>query len=181
MSTWAGIDPYVLAEYIFGGSGYDIACAGANGPIRYRRNSPAPRFEAIDFNPSFAAQLYFVYLGKKQNSREGIKSYRERCPAEKKPHAIAEIEELNDNILAAKSLADFEESIREHESIISNIIEMPKVKDLYFSDFEGEAKSLGAWGGDFALLTYQGGLTELKKYCQPKGMDIVIPFKEMIL
>ena len=181
MANWAGLDPFILAEYIFGGSGYDIACAGASGPIKYKRLSPAPRYKTIDFNPSFAEQLYFVYLGQKQNSREGIRSYRERCPAEKKPHAIAEVEELNENILAANSLGDFEESIREHESIIANIIEMPKVKDLYFSDLAGEAKSLGAWGGDFALLTFQGGLSELKKYCQPKGMDVVIPFKEMIL
>ena len=181
MATWAGVDAYDLLESTFGGSGYDIACAGAKGPLRYRRKSPEPRFEEVDFRPSFSEHIYFVYLGKKQNSREGIKNYRALDNEAKKPHAIAEVEELNDNILAAKKLSDFEESIREHEGIISNIIGMPKVKDLYFSDLEGAAKSLGAWGGDFVLLTWEEGHDALKKYCESKGFEVVIPYHKMIL
>lgn len=181
MATWAEVDPYGLAEHTFGGSGYDIACAGAIGPIRYKRNSASPRFVAVDFNPSFKEDIYFVYLGQKQNSREGIKNYRALDNDSKKPHAIAEIEELNDNILHAKTLFEFEESIREHESIIANIIGMPKVQDLHFSDLDGVAKSLGAWGGDFVMLTYQGGHAALKKYCQTKGFEVVIPYQQMIL
>ena len=181
MATWAKVDPYGLSDHVFGGSGYDIACAGASGPLRYRRNNPAPRHVEIDFNPVFKDDIYFVYLGKKQNSREGIKNYRSLDNEHKKPHAIAEVEELNDNILGAKTLAEFEESIQEHEDIISNVIGMPKVKELLFSDLNGVAKSLGAWGGDFAMLTHQGGYDVLKKYCQDKGFDIVIPYQQMIL
>ncbi len=181
MATWAGVDAYDLLDNTFGGSGYDIACAGAKGPVRYRRNSAAPKYVEVDFKPPFSEHIYFVYLGKKQNSREGIKNYRALDNEAKKPHAVAEVEELNDNILAAKKLSDFEESIREHEGIISNIIGMPKVKDLYFSDLDGAAKSLGAWGGDFVLLTYLGEFETLKKYCQSKGFEIVIPYKKMIL
>ena len=181
MANWAEVDPYGLADQVFGGSGYDIACAGASGPLRYRRNSPAPRYSEVDFNPSFKNDIYFVYLGKKQNSREGIQNYRALDNEHKKPHAIAEVEELNDNILGAKTLSEFEESIQEHEGIISNIIGMPKVKDLYFSDLDGVAKSLGAWGGDFAMLTFRGGHEALKKYCQPKGFEVVISYQQMIL
>ena len=181
MASWAEVDPYGLAEHAFGGSGYDIACAGARGPLLYRRNTASPRFVEVDFDPSFKEDLYFVYLGQKQNSREGIKNYRALENTNKKPHAIAEVEELNDNILQAKSLGEFEESIREHESIIANIIGMPKVQDLHFSDLDGVAKSLGAWGGDFVMLTYQGGHDALKKYCQTKGFDVIIPYQQMIL
>jgi len=181
MATWGGVNPYDLLAHTFGGSGYDIACAGASGPLLYRRQSPVPTFKSVTFDPPFADQLYFVYLGKKQNSREGIKNYRALQNESKKPHAIAEVEELNDNILAAKTLADFEESMCEHEDIISNIIEMPKVKDTCFSDLDGEAKSLGAWGGDFVLLTYEGGQESLKMYCQLKGFDLVISYEQMIL
>lgn len=181
MATWANIDPYGLTEHAFGGSGYDIACAGANGPLLYRRNSALPRFVEVNFNPSFKEDIYFVYLGQKQNSREGIKNYRALDNATKKPHAIAEIEELNENILSAKTLKEFEESIREHESIISNIIRMPKVQELHFNDLDGVAKSLGAWGGDFVMLTYQGGHDVLKEYCKAKGFEVVIPYQQMIL
>jgi len=181
MARWAKVDPYDLLEYTFGGSGYDIACAGAYGPIIYRNNNPSPKFKTVEYAPSYAGQLFFVYLGQKQNSREGINNYRSLQNNLKKPHAIAEIEEINDNILAAKNLTDFKECIREHEDIISNIIEMPKVKDIYFQDLDGEAKSLGAWGGDFVLLTFEDGEKALKKYCQLKGFDIVIPYHQMIL
>ena len=181
LATWSGVDAYALLEHSFGGSGYDLACAAADGPILYLRDSPAPRFEAVSFQPDFIDQIYFVYLGKKQNSREGIQNYRALSLEDKLPHAIAEVKELNENILAAKSLTDFEESLEEHEDIISNIIGMPKVKDLYFSDHEGAAKSLGAWGGDFVLLTHQGSFESLKTYCQLKGFNIVIPYQEMIL
>ena len=181
LATWSGVDAYAMLEHSFGGSGYDLACAAADTPILYQRDSPAPRYSSVSFRPDFKDQIYFVYLGKKQNSREGIQNYRALSLEDKLPHAIAEVKELNENILAAKSLSLFEESLEEHEEIISNLIGMPKVKDLYFSDHMGAAKSLGAWGGDFVLLTHQGRFADLKTYCQLKGFDVVIPYKEMIL
>ena len=181
LAAWSGVDAYALLEHSFGGSGYDLACAAADSPILYQRDSPAPRFVSIPFQPDFVDQIYFVYLGKKQNSREGIQNYRALSLEEKLPHAIAEVKELNENILSAKSISSFEESLEEHEDIIFNLIGMPKVKDLYFSDHAGAAKSLGAWGGDFVLITHQGSFEALKTYCQLKGFDIVIPYKEMIL
>ena len=181
LATWSGVDAYALLEHSFGGSGYDLACAAADGPLVYKRDSLAPRFEAVPFQPDFADQIYFAYLGKKQNSREGIQNYRAQSLEDKLPHAIAEVKELNENILSAKSLSEFEESLEEHEDIISNLIGLPKVKDLYFSDHAGVAKSLGAWGGDFVLLTHKGSFEALKTYCQLKGFNVVIPYKEMIL
>lgn len=181
LANWAGVDPYELLDHSFGGSGYDLACAQANGPIVYKVDSPAPRYKHVDFRPKFSNHLYFVYLGKKQNSRVGIKNYRTQQLGDKIIHAIAEVEELNNNILGAKSLSDFEESIEEHENIISNIIGMPKVKNLHFQDLDGVAKSLGAWGGDFVMLTYKGAESDLRKYCQLKGFEVVVPYKEMIL
>jgi len=181
LATWSGVDPYDILAHSFGGSGYDLACAAAKGPILYKRNSPAPRFTQVEFDPEFSDQIYFVYLGKKQNSRDGIQNYRAQQLGDKIIHAIAEVEELNENILGATNIGDFEESLEEHESIISNVIGLPKVKDLYFQDLEGAAKSLGAWGGDFVLLTHQGEFDDLKTYCQQKGFDVVIPYKEMIL
>jgi mevalonate kinase len=66
-----------LLAKTFGGSGYDIACATAKSAITYQLTTHCSRLtNAIDFNPTFKGYLYFVHLGKKQNSREGIQHYR---------------------------------------------------------------------------------------------------------
>ena len=35
LAEWAGVDPFQLNEIVFHGSGFDIACANADGPIFY--------------------------------------------------------------------------------------------------------------------------------------------------
>ena len=36
LARWANVNPYELLKLTFGGSGYDIACATAEGPIYYQ-------------------------------------------------------------------------------------------------------------------------------------------------
>ena len=64
----------------FDGSGYDIACAQHKSPILYTRKDMNPIVEEVNFNPKFKEQLYFVYLNKKQNSREGIQQVEWKKP-----------------------------------------------------------------------------------------------------
>jgi len=63
IAKWAKIDAFVLLEKTFGGSGYDIACAGAERSILYHKENRKPTWEHCNFNPSFSNQLYFIYLG----------------------------------------------------------------------------------------------------------------------
>jgi mevalonate kinase len=72
LGRWSDTDAYQLLFETLGGSGYDIACAYAEGPIMYQLDEGEPIVEPINWNPTFAHSLYFVYLGKKQDSREGI-------------------------------------------------------------------------------------------------------------
>ncbi len=60
----------------FGGSGYDIACAKADGPITYERTRDTQISLKSPFDPEFSDHIYFIYLNQKQNSREGIAHYR---------------------------------------------------------------------------------------------------------
>ena len=76
LGQWGKVNPFSLLEKTMGGSGYDIACAGANGPLFYQLKEGIATVEKVNFNPEFAEHLFFVYLGKKQNSREGIRRYR---------------------------------------------------------------------------------------------------------
>ena len=66
----------------------------------------------------------------------------------------------------------------EHEKIISNIIKLKPVKEKLFPDYFGEIKSLGAWGGDFVLVT---GNEETPNYFKNKGFETFLSYREMIL
>jgi len=176
VAQWAHVDAFKLLKLTFGGSGYDIACAQNNTPITYRLESEKPTIKQVDFNPSFAKHLYFVYLNKKQNSRDGIAHYR-ALQQDLKP-IISEIDALTEEMIACKDETRFEKLIEAHEHIISKTIQQPTVKSLYFNDFEGAIKSLGAWGGDFILASSK---KDPSLYFKNKGFDTVIPYNKMIL
>ncbi len=176
LANWAGIDAYELLEKTFGGSGYDIACAQRNCPISYQLEHGKPIVEDVEFNPLFKQHLYFVYLNKKQNSRDGISKYKENRTNIKS--SIIQINEITSHLLSCKSLEDFDKLIIEHELIISNIIKQKPIKSLLFNDFEGELKSLGAWGGDFILASSEGNPTA---YFNGKGFETVISYDSMVL
>lgn len=176
IAQWANIDAFQLQFDNFGGSGYDIACAKNNSPIIYQLQDKKPEVEIIDFNPNFKEHLYFVHLNKKQNSREGIAAYRNFKGI---ISTLAnEISELTNQIIKGKSLVDFEKLIAEHETIISKIIQQKPVQQRLFSDYFGQTKSLGAWGGDFILAT---GNVDTPEYFKQKGFETVISYTDMIL
>jgi len=176
IANWAKVNPYKLLENTFGGSGYDIACAQHNSPILYTKNNSEIVVEEVNFNPNFMDQLYFVHLNKKQNSREGIERYKKlkgNLTSE-----IKQISELSEAFLSCGKLSDFEKLMKEHEQIVSKTIQLKAIQAELFSDYFGQTKSLGAWGGDFILAT---GNDETPNYFNQKGFSTVIPYKEMVL
>ncbi|MGB0981937.1 MAG: GYDIA family GHMP kinase [Winogradskyella sp.] len=177
IANWAKVDPYKLLEKTFSGSGYDIACAQNDSPLTYQL--PFARktiIESITFNPSYKAQLYFVYLNQKQNSRDAIAAYKKKGRID--TAIIASINTLTESMIACKTLLEFEKLIVSHEAIISNLIEQKPIKSRLFKDFKGAVKSLGAWGGDFVLVTSK---TNPRDYFVSKGFDVVIPYHDMVL
>ncbi len=176
LATWAGIDPYKLLKNTFDGSGYDIACAHHNTPILYTRTDRNPIVSQVNFKPIFKEQLYFVYLNKKQNSREGIQHYNKYKVDISKQ--LNEISILTDEFLTCNNIEDFRKLLFEHEQIVSKTIRLKTVQELLFSDYFGQTKSLGAWGGDFILAT---GNINTPNYFKGKGFQTVIPYREMVL
>lgn len=177
MAQWAGIDAFDLSSQTFGGSGYDIACGLADTPIFYQLKKGKPTVTPALFNPIFKKNIYFVHLNKKQNSREGIARYRAK--AQSGAIDISLFNDLTERICIADSLQDFENLLRVHEEKISHIVELPQVKDLYFTDYWGEVKSLGAWGGDFVLATSDKSEEATKDYFLKKGFPTVLSFEDM--
>lgn len=172
------VNPYLLNDAAFGGSGYDIACASATSPIIYQRNKALPIVKVVQWQPSFSGHLFFIYLGKKQNSREGIAHYR--ASKEKNFELIDTISQLTESFLNTTTLPDFDNLIIEHEKLVQSATQLERAKDLYFSDYWGQIKSLGAWGGDFILATSNRTKEETKKYFSDKGFNTFFSFEEMI-
>ena len=72
LSQWAYVSPFELLFKTSIGSGYDVACAQSDGPILYKNDSEGPIYSPVVFNPSFKNNIYFVYLGKKQDTSKEI-------------------------------------------------------------------------------------------------------------
>ncbi|MFK7776367.1 MAG: GYDIA family GHMP kinase [Saprospiraceae bacterium] len=178
VAKWAEVDAFVLLEKTFGGSGYDIACAGAEKNILYSKKDSVVEWSNCEFDPPFKNQLYFIFLRKKQNSREGISHYRKM---DKKEDLISEFSFLTKKILDCSDFYKFEKLLDQHEDLVSTTLLLQKAKDLYFNDFWGSVKSLGAWGGDFVLATSDRSEEETRNYFNQKGFEVFLKYEELIL
>ena len=176
IAQWANINPYQLLENTFRGSGYDIACAQHNAPILYQLAKGNPRVEEVNFNPDFKDQLFFIYLNKKQNSRDAIKKYYSEIIDRKELSKT--VSQITSRMITTTALDDFELLMTLHENVISDALKTPTIKTKLFSNYPRAIKSLGAWGGDFILVT---GDKSSMAYFKQKGYSTIIPYSEMIL
>ena len=169
-------NPYELSEKSFGGSGYDGACAGHHSPILYQRNLNkvySPTVEQAKWAPNFTDQIYFVYLGKKQNSRDAVAHYKQLSQSEK---PIYDMNELTQSI---NNSADFKETaylIKKHERLMASVLKTPCLDEKLWKDPALISKSLGAWGGDFCMVLFQGPINDLQRLASSHGLDTVLPW-----
>ena len=178
IAEWAEINAYELLNSTFGGSGYDIACAKNNTPILYQIKHDKPEVKAVKFQPDFADRIFFIYLNQKRNSRDAIASYKNQ-PKTALNRVKTAITDLTYEILECDNLSGFENLLKTHENLLSELINSPTVQSVLFSDYNsGIVKSLGGWGGDFVMAT---GTEEDMAYFKNKGYETIIPFSQMIL
>ncbi len=180
LAGWAGIDPFSLHFEVSKGSGYDIACAINKGPLVYTLHGNIPQFEPVKFSPSFADKIFFVYQGNKQDSAEGIQKYRNRNSNPDKD-SIETASLLTQLMIHASDLNEFEQVIVAHEQLISSLLDAPILRQKMFSDLPGEVKSLGAWGGDFCMLTWRDDIALLSPYLKSKGLETWFNFNDIVL
>lgn len=179
IAKWANINAFELLFKTMGGSGYDVACADAEKAILYEKPKVgSPNSTEVVFNPPFKDKIYFVYLGKKQSSSEGISHYKSLTA--QKDELITKLSTITQKFLLAQTLAEFDELIREHESLIAQSLKMQRVKETLFADYWGEIKSLGAWGGDFVLVTSEKTKSETQEYFTNKGLNVFLEYEELI-
>ena len=145
LGQWLQVDPWRLMDKTFGGSGYDIACAGSDQPIFYKRlPGKIPEFTPAPFNPPFLQQLGVVWLNQKQTSSAQVKEFL--SSGFNDHQLIDEISVITHEMAHANNLSHFEQLLFEHEKIISKVTGLKTVQEKLFPDFSGHIKSLGAWG-----------------------------------
>lgn len=179
IAKWANVNAFDLLFTTMGGSGYDVACAEADKAILYeKRKEGNPLATEVEFNPPFKDKIYFVYLGKKQSSKEGIDYYKSLT--KQKDELVKKLTNITHKFLTAQTLAEFDALIAEHEGIIAQSLNMKRVKETQFSDYWGEIKSLGAWGGDFILVTSEKSKEETQQYFNAKGLTVFLCYEKLI-
>ena len=179
LAKWANVNPYELLKLTFGGSGYDLACATAEQPIYYQLVEGNPKVETVDFNPSFAEHLFFVYQGQKQSSSKEIKAFLGKTNPADLQKDIEVISEISRVVPNCESLDEFAMLMQCHERIIARCIGQEPVQKR-FPDFEGVLKSLGAWGGDFILAATEWDEGQVKTYFQKQGLEVIFRYKDIV-
>ena len=176
LAQFASVNVYELLDLGFKGSGYDIACATAEGPIRFQRIGKEVSVTPVNWMPEFADELHLVYLNQKMNSREAIAHYRE---AQSSDHFLNELSRLSNAISEETSdINRFEKLLQEQESLLAARLEITAIGDQLFADRpEGVFVSLGAWGGDFALFTRKKNIPYLKD----KGYSTILKLDELCI
>ena len=188
LARWAEVDPYELLKLTFGGSGYDIACATAEGPIYYQIKTevpepvegPTPTVEPINFNPPFADHLYFIYQGQKQNSSKEVKAFLEKKNLVDLQKDLEAVSEISRAVPQCQTLDEFCMLLQCHERIIARCIGQEPVQKR-FPDFEGTLKSLGAWGGDFIIAATEWGENQVRAYFKKHGLEVVFGYDALVL
>lgn len=175
IAQWAEVDAFQLSNLSLGGSGYDIAAAQNDTPILYQLINNRPNTRNISLDWTFKDKLFFVHLNRKQDSREGIKKYRQVYLDQ---NFIDIISELTQNIYNSATQSEFDFWVDQHEERISHFIGLPKIKESLFPDYPGSIKSLGAWGGDFIMVS---GNDKSQDYFRDKGFHTIISYQDMIL
>lgn len=179
LADWTLTNPYDLLKASFGGSGYDVACAFAESPLWYQLAGNERLVAYFHWRPAFHDSLYFVYQGHKKDSREAMASYKRHAAPD--ASSITLIENIGTRLLATSSREEFNHLLKTHELIMSDVLGEPPVKDRLFAGFPGAIKSLGAWGGDFVLVSPDESNTDVVAWMQQRGYYTILPWKEMVL
>ena len=95
-------------------------------------------------------------------------------------YLFPKIKQLNHHIIQSQSLREFEKALTDHEELLAPVLEDEPIKYKAFRDFPGALKSLGSWGGDFLLVTWEDTKEELKNYLNQNNMNILFSWNELV-
>lgn len=176
IAQWADVDPYDLYASTFGGSGYDIACAGSDLPVLFSKVSS----ELVDLRPAainekITPNLFFIYSGKKAGTSDALSYIKQN---EMDPNWIDEVSEISQCLSETASVSTWIKGIDAHNKLLEKYLGSPG-PESEFSDFNGAIKSLGARGGDFYMAVSKEGPKYVKSYFGEKGLNEILDYDEV--
>jgi mevalonate kinase len=177
MADWAEVNPLDLHFEVSDGSGYDVACALAEGPILYTLRNGSPRYQPAPFNPAFRDQIYFAWLGHKQSTASHLKEISGTIRPDNE--TIQTFSQFSQDMLHADTLDKFREIMEKHEAALSGILGMERVASR-FEGLPGSVKSLGAWGGDFVMIATGADREMVMEYLEKKDIKTVYAYNELV-
>lgn len=178
LARWSEINPLDLHFMISEGSGYDVACAIADGPITYRLRDHGPHYQHVDFDPSFSDQLYFAWLGSKLPTASHLAGIAEKINPDFE--TIRWFSSMTDAMIKAPDLVTFQELMEKHEERLSSIIGLERVSTTRFPGLPGKVKSLGAWGGDYVMIASNTDAKELHDYLNKRDINVIFGFNDLV-
>lgn len=167
------VDPFRLFFKTQSGSGYDIACATSTGPLVYTISGEKPEWTNVHL-PEIFNEVFFIHLNQKQKSSPEVKRFLNKSTDK---GLVEEISAITAEFLKADTVEKLQQLMRKHEQLVAKATALTPVKERLFPDFDGEIKSLGAWGGDFVMALGN----DMERYFKNKGFPTLLRFGEMIL
>ena len=178
IADWMGINEFQLNNKVSNGSGYDVACAAAGSPIFYQIIDHKPHITNARIGAAIRNHAVFAWLGNKQNSQQEVENYlKTNKPTQKQIDQISAFSEIMSEVHNAGELIY---TIELHEKIISEVLNNKNMVKNRFPEFNGAIKSLGAWGGDFAMFVSEKPCVELRDELKKMGLEVMFSFDEII-
>ncbi len=180
IAQWIGVAALDLHFRVSQGSGYDVACAQAQGAILYRRQGDSAEIRPVSMENWPTDHLYLAYLGQKQDSQVEVKHYLGTTDVLR---AVAHTTRLTEKLLEASKPSEWSAILVAHEQFMEQHLQRtsPVFALTAHSPFRAHAggKSLGAWGGDFALFC-DPNLGALD-YLHQRADLVAFPWAEVVL
>ncbi|NBB88378.1 MAG: GHMP kinase [Bacteroidetes bacterium] len=176
IAQWAEVDPYDLYARTFGGSGYDIACAGSDSAVLFQKiSNELVDLRAVDLDEQVSQHLHFVYSGQKAQSADALSYIADHKMSSE---WLDEISSLSQELSEASSIESWLEGISKHNELLAPYLGVDSPA-LGFPDFSGAVKYLGAWGGDFLLAASAESPNYVKNYFTKKGFAHILSYDQV--
>lgn len=176
VAGWAGVNVFDLFRMVSRGSGYDVACASRSELLFYRLREGRPEITAAEPGKALRENTWFVFLGSKQDSAGEVARFLAGHHYSDKD--VEEISQLSVSICDAVSPHELIRLVGEHELLLGTILGRETIASR-FPSFPGTVKSLGAWGGDFAMFVSEMEPAEVVTHLQRLGFSSVFSFNDL--
>lgn len=175
LAEWSNSDPFELHHLVSRGSGFDIACARNHRLLFYQLSEDRPMVSLTFPGKALKENTWFCYLGSTRKTEEEVHAFRSAIYTSRD---IAEVSDLSVMICNASSGKELTELVRQHEILVGKILKKDPIGRLYPS-FPGSVKSLGAWGGDFAMFVSSADPADVIRELRKTGFNQIFRYKEI--